>query len=55
MQDNAVWHKSKAAVLPGFIHRFRWNISIGGSLHLHTDGGKSLMPLYRKLNWLGFE
>ena len=33
--------------------RGRWSISIGVSLHLHTDGGKPLMSLYRKLNWLG--
>ena len=32
-----------------------WSISIGVSFHLHTVGAKSLMLLYRKLNWLGFE
>ena len=31
----------------------RLSISIGVLLHLHTNGGMSLMPLYRKLNWLG--
>ena len=33
----------------------RWSISISVPLLLHTDGGISLIPLYRKLNLLGFE
>ena len=53
--ENPIFNLVRSIACFVLIKTFRCSISIGVSLHLHTNEGKSLMSLYQKLNWLGFE
>ena len=35
--------------------KVRYSVAIGVPLYLHTDGGRFLVPLQGKLNWLRFK